>query len=172
MKEIRNFKGEIVQRKAAYGDRWWHFSKEFWGIFGGVLFLLIGHLVPDRTILNIYRFLDIRLWTWQHILLISSLIGYTICFTMIVRNWKYYDKDEESHAKYFVGFCTTMLVMVIFFVSLSLTDRFCLFFRPITDMLTRGIFSLSAIWRAIPVISLSLFLIYFGTEWILGIWDN
>lgn len=32
MKEIRNFKGEVVQREVSYGDRWWHLSREVWGV--------------------------------------------------------------------------------------------------------------------------------------------
>ena len=172
MKEIRNLKGEIVGTKAAYGDRWWHFSSESWILLCGIVILAVTFFLPIGWFNAAFRFFDIRDWTWRHLLLVTLAVGYAIGCWHIVRRWEDYDEDEERRARSFIFFGLTLIVIVFFFVILSLTGRFALFFRPTAQMFSSGRFSLAGLWRLALLVVLSVPLIHFGKEWILGFWDE
>lgn len=172
MKEIRNFKGEVVQREVSYGDRWWHWSREVWGCVFGLLFLLLGVFVPYQSVLVIQRFLNPRLWSWEHFTLLAATAGYLFCCWSIYRNWENYSGAEERRAKNFIIFGVTALVILYFLLILSIAGRFGLFFRPLGQMFARGRFSLAAVWRLALIVVACVPLIHFGKEWILGFWEE
>ncbi len=172
MREIRNFKGEVVRTETSYGDRWWHFSESTWSLLFGAVLLIIGCSISSETLGAVSRIFDVRLWRFGLLVLIPVVFGYLFGCWRICRNWFDYDEDEKKHALNFVGFGTSFAVIVFFLLFLSMTGRFFLFFRPLTDMLTRGVFSMAAVWRAVPIVVLSVPLIYFGKEWFCGFWND
>ena len=172
MKEIRNLKGEVVRTETSYGDRWWHFSDSTWSLVSGAVLLIIGCSVSSESFVAALRIFDVRLWPYELFVLIPVVAGYLFWCWRICRNWFDYDGDGKKHALNFVGFGAAFTVIISFLLLLSMTGRFFLFFRPLTDMLTRGVFSMAAVWRAVPVVVLSVPLIYFGKEWICGFWND
>ncbi len=169
MREIKNFKGEIVKIESSYGDKWWHPSGSTWFLISGLVLGIFANLSFSPSILNI---LDPRCWPWEIFVLIPLLAAFLYQCGRIYRNWEYYDEDEEKHAKNFVWLGVTVLLSLLFVCVLTMTGRFFLFFRPLTEMFTRGVFSLAAIWRAVPIVVLSVPLLYFGKEWICGFWNK
>ncbi len=172
MKEIRNLKGEIVRVETSYGDRWWHFSSSTLSLAFGVILLIVGSLVSAESLVAAFRAFNVRLWPYELFILIPVIAGYLFACWRICRNWYDYDEDEKKHALNFIGFGTAFAFIVSSLLILSMTGRFFLFFRPLTDMLTRGVFSLAAVWRAALAVVLSVPLIYFGKEWVCGFWDE
>ena len=172
MKEIRNLKGEVVRTETSYGDRWWHLSASTWSLLFGAVLLVIGYSVSSESLGAASRIFDVRRWPHELFFLVPAIAAYLFWCWRISRNWFEYDEDERRHALNFIGFGAALMLIVSFLLLLSMTGRFFLFFRPLTDMFARGVFSLAAVWRALPFVALSVPLIYFGKEWICGFWDD
>ena len=167
MKVIRNFKGEIVQAERPAGRRF-RLSAEVWGMLLGLLVMALGFSVPSRFMKEFLALFDVRFWSWPHLLLFSALICYAVGCWHIYRNWEDYDDNEQRHAKNFVAFGVTVIVIVLFLVILFLSGRFFLFFRPLATMFSTGRFSLAGIGRLALIVVFLIPLIHFGKEWIVG----
>ncbi len=172
MKEIRNFKGEIVKTEAAYGERWWHLSSETWMFLSGIVILTVTLLLPAAWFNAALHSLDVRVWTWRHFVLAAAAAGYAAGCWHIRRSWDGYDEDEKRHAMSFVWFGLTLIAILAFLVILSMTGRLALFFRPVAQMFSVGRFTLAAVWRLALLALASVPLIHFGKEWILGFWNE
>ncbi len=172
MKEIRNFKGEIVQTKGPAGRRWFRLSGEVWGMLLGLLVMTLGCLVPPRFMAAFLRLFDVRFWSWPHPLVFSALICYAVGCWHIYRNWEDYDGDEERHAKSFVAFGVTVIVILLLLVALFLSGRFFLFFRPLGTMFSTGRFSLAGFGRLALIVVSLIPLIHFGKGWISGFFEK
>ena len=172
MNVIRNFKGEAVQTEHATGGFWRWIPGEMWGGGFGLLFLLLGHFVPEEVAMSILHFFDIRLWAWEHILLMVFITSYVVGCWHIRQSWDYYDEDEKRHAISFICFGLTVVIVVVCLVILFLSNRFVLFFRPMIQMFSAGRFSLTGFWRLAIIITSSVLLVHFGKEWILGFYDK
>ncbi|MGI5832202.1 MAG: hypothetical protein ACOX6D_06680 [Thermoguttaceae bacterium] len=172
MKEIRNFRGEIVRVESEYGEKWWHLSASTWGFLLGLGFLLLGFFMPTSVLVAVLRVFDVRIWTWEHFVLFSVIAGYLFVCWGLYRNWSEYDEDEERHAKNFILFGATVVVILLFLLILSIVGRFHLFFRPVVDLFARGRVTLAALWRTALIVVSVVPLIHFGKEWILGFWDD
>ena len=98
MKEIRNFKGEIVKTEAAYGERGWHLSSETWMFLSGIVILTVTLLLPAAWFNAALHSLDVRVWTWRHFVLAAAAAGYAAGCWHIRRSWDGYDEDEKRHA--------------------------------------------------------------------------
>ena len=172
MPEIRNLKGEIIKIEPDDGGKYLHFSASVWFLIIGIILVSLGLFVDLNFVLSILRIFDFRLWPWEVFVLVPLVAVFFYQCWRIYRNWEYYDEDEERHAKNFIGFGVTVLVILLFVFILLLTGRFFLFFRPVTNMFSRGIFSLAALWRSALVVAALVPFIYFGKEWICGFWDE
>ncbi|MBO7726739.1 MAG: hypothetical protein J6S40_09780 [Thermoguttaceae bacterium] len=172
MKEIRNFKGEVVRTENSSGGGLRALSGEVWFVFLGLLLLGIGCFLPVKAMSVFLRFFDVRIWTWQHLLLAAVAASYAVGCWHIWRSWDDYDEDEKRHAMSFVWFGLTVVVIVAFLVILALSGRFALFFRPMVGMFSTGRFSLAGIGRLALLIVPLVPLIHFGKEWILGFWNE
>lgn len=172
MREIRNFKGEVVRVENETDDRWWHIPREVMLVVLGSLFYLLGLNEPAKAVRSILRFFDIRDWTWRHLLLVSVTAGFLFSCWRIKRNWEDYSYAEEKRAKNYIGFGATLTIILSFLLILSIFGRFSLFFRPVVDMFSGGRFSLSGLWRLALIVASSVPLIHFGKEWILGLWEK
>ncbi|MBR5414739.1 MAG: hypothetical protein IK105_02270 [Thermoguttaceae bacterium] len=172
MKEIRNFKGEVVQTKSSSGYRCLRWSGEVWGMLFGLLFVALGCLVPPRFMTAFLRLFDVRFWSWPHFLVFTAVICYAVGCWHIYRNWEDYDGDEECRAKSFIAFGLTVMVILLLLVILYLSGRFFLFFRPLVTMFSTGRFSLAGVGRLALIVVSLIPLIHFGKGWILGFFEE
>ena len=172
MPEIRNLKGEVVKIVPEPGEGRLRLSGSTWFLIIGLILVNLGFFVKFDFLLSALRVFDIRLWPWEVFVLVPLIAAFFYQCWRIHRNWEYYDEDEERHAKNFIGFGATVLVILLFVFILLMTGRFSLFFRPVTNMFSRGIFSLAALWRSALVVVVLVPFIYFGKEWICGFWDE
>ena len=172
MREIRNLKGEIV-RIESRSSGWWHkLPCEVWFVLLGLILLAFGYAVPAKAMSVFLHFFDLRVWTWLHLLLFTTVASYAVGCWLVWRNWDDYDEDEEHRAMNFVWFGLTVVIVVAFLIILTLSGRFFLFFRPMVGMLSNGRFSLAGFGRLALLVAPLVPLIYFGKEWILGFWDE
>lgn len=172
MREIRNFKGEVVRTESSSGNPWYRFITGNGWIILGVLFLLLGFFVPAQAVFPVLGFFDIRIWSWQHLLLISVIIGYAVSCWQIFRNWSEYSDSEERHAKNFILFGASVTVILSFLLILSIIGYLSLFFRPVVTMFSSGRLSLTGFWRLLLIIVSLIPLVLFGREWIVGFWED
>lgn len=172
MREVKNLKGEVVKVEPEYGEKWWHLSGSTWFLIAGLLLLNIGFFVKIDLLLSILRLLDIRIWPWEVLVLVPVLAGFLLWCVHLCRNWEDYDDDERRHHRNFIGFGITVTVVLLFLLILSMSGRFFLFFRPVTNLFSRGMVSMAAVWRSALIVVPLVPLIYFGKEWICGFWDE
>lgn len=172
MPEIRNLKGEIVKTEPDDGGRCFYLSYSSWFLILGLVLVNLGLFVKLDFVLSALKIFDVRIWPWEVFVLVPLTATFLYQCKRIYKNWKYYDNDEKRHAKNFIGFGATVLVVLLFVFILLMSGRFFLFFRPVTNLFSRGTFSLAALWRSALVVMTLVPLIYFGKEWIFGFWDE
>ncbi|MGI5832188.1 MAG: hypothetical protein ACOX6D_06605 [Thermoguttaceae bacterium] len=174
MKEIKNFKGEIVKVESSDGENWWRLSSSawLWLLISGLILFNIGCFVKPSLIDSLLHFLDMRLWPWELFVIILVGAGFSFQCWRICRDYDEYYDYEKKHARNFIAFGVTVLVILLFLLFLSMTGRFFLFFRPIGNWFVRGHYTLQAVGRSALVVVSLIPLIYFGKEWICGFWDE
>ncbi len=172
MREIRNLKGEVVKTVPDGGEGRFRLSVSTWFLILGLVLINAGLFVKVDFVLSAFKIFDIRLWPWEVFVLVPLLAAFLYQCARIYKNWEYYDETEERHAKHFIGFGITVFVILLFVFILLMSGRFSLFFRPVTNMFSRGTFSMAALWRSALVIAALVPLIHFGKEWICGFWDE
>ncbi|MGI5831647.1 MAG: hypothetical protein ACOX6D_03835 [Thermoguttaceae bacterium] len=172
MKVIRNLKGEIVRVETSYGEKWWHLSASTWMLILGLLLLIVAGFVPSETLAAVPRVFNIKLWPWELVVLIPTIACYSFGCWRIYRDRGEHDEVERKHAKNFIGFGATAVVILLCLLILSVTGRFFLFFRPVVDLFARGRLTFAAFWRLALIVVSVVPLIHFGKEWVCGFWDD
>ena len=86
MKEIRNFRGEIVQAKSVPDEYLWLLPREAkYTILG--IFLLVDFVLTQVVTLRLH-FSDIRVRTLLHLLLDSVTLGFLLLYWSIYQSWE------------------------------------------------------------------------------------
>lgn len=172
MKEIKNLKGETVRVEPSEDNTRWRLSVSTWILLAGLIFFNIGCFVRPMFLDGVLQALDVRLWPWEVILFLFVIAGILFQCGRIRRGWSDYYDYEKKHAWNFIALSVTVLILLVFLFTLSLTGRFFLFFRPVVNWFARGHYTLSAVGRSALIVISLVPLIYFGKEWICGFWDE
>jgi hypothetical protein len=163
--EIRNLKGEIVSDRDP-DEKWYHLSASTWLLIGGLILFNVGCFLSPNLIDNIFRLLDVRLWSWWYVLFLAIFVAFTVKWFFIYRTREDYDELETEAAKRFNRMAVAVSIVMAVLVLLNATHLLYFFYYSLQRWLGYGDFNWIALLAFTLIVGAVVPIAWFVKEWV------
>lgn len=167
--ELRNLKGEIVQ-KSDTKEPFWQLSVSTWLLIAGLVLFNIGCFVKPSLLDSILQALDVRLWPWWYFIPLAILSIFAVKWGMIAWRYEDYDEYDREAASRFMRMSISWTVFAGLLLLLNGINVLWRLTEPLKRWFGYGDFSIMGLIAFVAAVVVLIPLVYWTKEWLMTFW--